>query len=116
MSINGIGSPGREDINRMINKMREMANKQAQTNPENKIQGDNNFSSALTQVKESVNTVNNLQMDSKAVKEAYISGDKNVSLSEVVLASQKSGVAFQALLSVRNKMVEAYKEVMNMPI
>ncbi|MGZ5030965.1 MAG: flagellar hook-basal body complex protein FliE, partial [Methylobacter sp.] len=43
-------------------------------------------------------------------------GDTNVSLAEVMVASQKASVSFQAMLQVRNKLVEAYKDVMNMPI
>ena len=43
-------------------------------------------------------------------------GDQNVSLSDVMIASNKSGLAFDATVQVRNKMVEAYKEVMSMPV
>lgn len=50
------------------------------------------------------------------MSKAYIKGDPNVSISDVMIASQKSSVAFQAATQVRNKLVEAYKDVMNMPI
>jgi flagellar hook-basal body complex protein FliE len=43
-------------------------------------------------------------------------GDPNVSLSEVMIASQKSSLAFSAMVEVRNKFLEAYKEVMSMPV
>jgi flagellar hook-basal body complex protein FliE len=33
-----------------------------------------------------------------------------------MVAQQKSSVSFQATLQVRNKLVEAYKDVMNMPM
>ncbi len=48
--------------------------------------------------------------------EDFESGDANVSLAEVMVASQKASVSFQAMLQVRNKLVEAYKDVMNMPM
>ncbi|MDH5360960.1 MAG: flagellar hook-basal body complex protein FliE, partial [Gammaproteobacteria bacterium] len=40
-------------------------------------------------------------------------GDKNVSLAEVMLAKEKAGVAFQTMLTVRSKLIEAYKEIQN---
>jgi flagellar hook-basal body complex protein FliE len=43
-------------------------------------------------------------------------GDRSVSLAEVMIASQKSSVAFEATVQVRNKLVESYKEIMNMPV
>ena len=107
---------GRDDINKMIEKMREMANKQTPGVTQTEAVKPNDFSNILTQVSNSVENVNNLQMQSKGLKEAYVSGDKNVSISQVVMASQESGLAFQALLSARNKLLEAYKEVMNMPV
>ena len=38
------------------------------------------------------------------------------SLTDVMVAQQKASVSFQATLQVRNKLVEAYKDVMNMPM
>ncbi|HEX4937182.1 MAG TPA: flagellar hook-basal body complex protein FliE, partial [Candidatus Kapabacteria bacterium] len=34
----------------------------------------------------------------------------------VMVASQKSSLAFQAVVQVRNKLVDSYKEIMNMPV
>ncbi|CSI67451.1 flagellar hook-basal body protein FliE [Vibrio cholerae] len=43
-------------------------------------------------------------------------GDEGISLSDVMIARNKSSVAFEATIQVRNKLVEAYKELMNMPV
>lgn len=43
-------------------------------------------------------------------------GDSTVTLSDTVIAREKSGVAFEATVQVRNKLVEAYKEIMSMPV
>ena len=43
-------------------------------------------------------------------------GDRSVSISDAMIASQKASVAFTATVEVRNKFVEAYKEIMNMPV
>jgi len=106
----------RADIARALEKIREMAHQQETKNGGTKSIEQNNFSSILSQASNSINAVNNLQNESSRLKAAYASGDKSINLSEVVLASQKSSLAFQALLQVRNKMVDAYRDVMSMPM
>lgn len=73
----------------------------------------NNFGDLLT---DALNTVNDLQKETGAKKLAFEMGDRNVSLAEVMVASSKSGVALDAAVQVRNKFVEAYKEIMSMPV
>ena len=65
---------------------------------------------------DAINTVNGLQKDAKAKATAMEMGDRSVSLAEVMIASQKSSVAFEATVQVRNKLVESYKEIMSMPV
>ena len=48
--------------------------------------------------------------------EAFETGATNISLADVMVATQKANVSFQAMLQVRNKLVEAYQDVMNMPM
>ena len=63
-----------------------------------------------------VSQVNALQKSSGDLKTAFEMGDPNVNLADVMIASQKASVAFEATVQVRNKMVEAYQEVMRMSI
>ena len=67
-------------------------------------------------LKDALDTVNGLQQDTKQKATALERGDKNISLAEVMIASQKSSVAFEATVQVRNKLVEAYKDIKNMPV
>ncbi len=67
-------------------------------------------------LEQAVDKVNGIQKNSAALSKAYEQGDPNVDISDVMVASQKAGVAFQATLQVRNKLVDAYRDVMNMPI
>jgi flagellar hook-basal body complex protein FliE len=46
---------------------------------------------------------------------AYVRGD-DVSLTDVAIAMQKSSVAFEATVQVRNKILESYKEIMSMTV
>lgn len=67
-------------------------------------------------LKQAINDVNEKQEISGKMKSAFESGSKTVNLAEVMVASQKADVSFKAMLQVRNKLVEAYKDVMNMPM
>lgn len=63
-----------------------------------------------------IGTVNENQQAANNLATRYELGDPAVDLPEVMIALQKSSVSFQAMTQVRNKMVEAYKEIMSMPI
>ncbi len=63
-----------------------------------------------------VNSVNELQQTSKQLSTAYEMGDPNVDITRVMIAAQKSSVSFEALTQVRNRVVQAYEDIMNMPI
>ena len=43
-------------------------------------------------------------------------GVEGVELSQVMVEMQKARISFEALSQVRNKMITAYKDIMNMPI
>lgn len=73
---------------------------------------DNTFSKVLATA---MDKVDDLQQESGRLKEAYERGD-NVNLAEVMVASQKASLSFQAMVQVRNRLIEAYKDIMNMPV
>lgn len=74
------------------------------------VQGD--FSSALTQA---VNEVNHLhQSADKAVQNVQAGRTEN--LHEAIIALEKADIAFRTLLTVRNKLLEAYQEIMRMQV
>jgi flagellar hook-basal body complex protein FliE len=76
----------------------------------NKVPG---FGEIMSQA---VNKVNEVQKASSAMATAYEQGVGGVDITDVMIASQKASVSFQAMVQVRNKLVEAYRDVMNMPI
>jgi len=67
-------------------------------------------------LKNSIDAVNNTQQKASTLRTAFEQGEEGLDLAEVMIAVQKSSVSFQAMVEVRNKLVEAYKDVMNMPI
>ena len=64
----------------------------------------------------SLTAVSETQKSSADLSLAFAAGDPNVELSEVMVAMQKASLSFEATTQVRNKLLSAYKEVMNMTV
>jgi flagellar hook-basal body complex protein FliE len=71
--------------------------------------------SFIESVKTLVDQVNAQDVKADALGEAYQRGE-DVPLTDVVLSMQKASLSFEATLQVRNKVVKAYEEIMNMPV
>ncbi|MCB1760773.1 MAG: flagellar hook-basal body complex protein FliE [Gammaproteobacteria bacterium] len=67
-------------------------------------------------LKQSIDSVNDAQVKAAEMKTSFELGQGDLNLAEVMIAAQKSSVSFEAMVQVRNKLIDAYKEVMNMPI
>jgi flagellar hook-basal body complex protein FliE len=66
-------------------------------------------------ISNAIGNVNELQNADDKLQDAYDRGE-NVPLTDVVLSMQKSSLAFEATLQIRNKVLKAYEEIMNMPV
>ncbi len=100
-------------INQVLAQMRAM---QALANPQatpEAVQGQGNFSNLMH---DSIREVNAAMQESRAMTTRFEMGDPSVSLAEVMVNSQKAGLQFQAVAEIRNRVLSAYKEVMNMPV
>ncbi len=119
MTINTVSNM-KIDLNDMLSRIREVSNKnKAFDVSDNKHTPEvkkNNFSDVLGSLSNVLDNVNTIQNKTDSIKNAYLLGDKNTSLADVIVSSQKSKLAFEGLVTVRNKILEAYKEVMNMPV
>ena len=71
------------------------------------------FSDAL---KNSLQAVSDSQKSAQALGQRFALGDDSVSLSDVMINMQKASINFQATVQVRNKLVSAYHEIMNMQV
>ena len=67
-------------------------------------------------LKTTIDSVNAAQKNSSEMKMKWQQGDPNTSIAEVMIASQKADVSFRAAAEVRNKLVTAYQDIMNMPV
>lgn len=63
-----------------------------------------------------LDNVNALQKESRTMQTRFDLGDPSLSFVDVMVAKEKSGIAFEATVQVRNKLLEAYKTIMNMPV
>ncbi len=71
------------------------------------------FSGAL---KASLDGINQAQHRAEEMQKAFVLGDDKVSLSDTMIAMQKANISFQTAVQVRNKMVSAYNDIMNMQV
>jgi flagellar hook-basal body complex protein FliE len=63
-----------------------------------------------------IDSVNGTQQAANHLRESYEVGATGVSLTQVMVAAEKSSIAFDAMVQVRNKLVQAYQDIMNMPV
>lgn len=119
----------RADINSVLSEIRNMRSQMMENQrveQDNNIRGQvdrparvqetsetPNFGDMLSQA---VGSVNELQQSSSDLKTAYDMGDPNVDITRVMIASEKSSISFEALTQVRNRVVKAYEDIMNMPV
>lgn len=64
---------------------------------------------------DALNQVNELQVESSKMTDSFIAGETD-NIHSVIMAGSKANLALQMTMQVRNKVMEAYKEVMNMQI
>lgn len=81
--------------------------------PETQAAGGPSFAEMLGQA---VGKVNETQQASNQLAKAFEIGQSGVDLTDVMIASQKASVSFQAATQVRNKLVQAYQDIMQMPV
>ncbi len=71
------------------------------------------FASVL---KSSLDSVAQAQNHAESLQKAFVLGDDKVSLSEVMIDMQKANISFQTTVQVRNKVIAAYNDIMNMQV
>jgi len=67
-------------------------------------------------LKSSLDGVARAQAKSEEMQKAFVLGDNNTSLSDTMIAMQKASINFQTAVQVRNKVVQAYNDIMNMQV
>lgn len=101
-------------VDQLLVQMRSMAEKAQglQVNT-HQAEGMADFSTLL---KSSVEKVNEVQQQAGQLTKAFEMGDRDVNLVDVMIGLQKASLSFQAMTQVRNRLVSAYQDVMNMQL
>lgn len=125
MSVGGINT---SQIDSMLALMRNM---QAQASPPASAASGASAANAISPVadtgssakvsfadalKNSLGEVNQIQQQAQTMGDQFASGNDNISISDVMIATQKANISLQTTVQVRNKMVAAYTDIMNMQI
>jgi flagellar hook-basal body complex protein FliE len=71
------------------------------------------FSSALAGALKSVSATH---LEATTMQRELQMGNPTVSIEETMVAMQKAQIGFQATMQVRNKLVQAYSDIMNMHV
>jgi len=60
--------------------------------------------------------VSSAQNEARAMSREFSAGDPNVNLQDVMVNLEKASLSFQQMVQVRNRLVSAYQDIMNMPV
>jgi flagellar hook-basal body complex protein FliE len=100
-------------IQQVIHQMRALAERSPVKPAAEPAANATGFANLLQQ---SLNNVNQLSSESRQLQEAFQRGDPGVNLAQVMVAAQKSSIGFEATLQVRNRLLQAYQDIMNMQV
>jgi flagellar hook-basal body complex protein FliE len=67
-------------------------------------------------LKNTIEQVNQTQQQAEDMAAKFAAGDGNTNLHEVMISLQKANLSFQEMVQVRNRLVSAYNDVMNMQV
>ncbi|MFV8781617.1 flagellar hook-basal body complex protein FliE [Microbulbifer sp. SA54] len=97
----------------LINNLQGLAGEAAGKNTRVDLAVGGGFGAAL---RASLERINTLQNESASKSRAFQAGDADVALHEVMIAGQKASIAFEMGVQVRNRLLNAYKDIMNMQV
>lgn len=101
-------------IEQMIGELRSTAQAaSAKPAADAKAAGGVDFAEVL---QDALKDVSAAQQEARGMARQFSTGDPNVNLQDVMVNLQKASLSFQQMVQVRNKLVSAYQDIMNMPV
>ena len=113
--VEGIYQNQVSSLMEQIRESRERQDLISSDQPGNSLEPSRRVDGFGSYVENAVQSVNETQMKAADMRDAYERGE-DIPLTDVVLAMQKSSLAFEATLQVRNKLLKAYEDIKNMPV
>lgn len=106
-----------QGIDQMLSLLRATAAQAANKPNETQSSGAASTGTDFAQVlQNSIAQVNQVQQKAEDMAANFAAGDGNANLHDVMIALQKANISFQEMVQVRNKLVTAYHDVMNMQV
>ncbi len=96
-----------------LDKVVEAAFGASSRKTEGAASGGSDFANLIQQ---SLAAVNDTQAQAESAAHQYQLGQNNVSLEDAMISMQKANISFQTTVQVRNKLVSAYNDIMNMQV
>jgi flagellar hook-basal body complex protein FliE len=103
------------EINQVLAQIRALSG-QTQASPAGSTTQSTGGSEFAKLLRQGVDQVNQSEQRSSELATAFERGTPGVELPQVMLEMQKATVSFRALTEVRNRLVTAYQDIMNMPM
>lgn len=102
-----------QGIDQMLREMRGASTRAAGGEPAAGGQDSSGFADAL---KASLQSISGTQEEAARLQQEFDQNSTDVNLQDVMVSLQKANVSFQAMVQVRNRLVSAYQEIMNMQV
>jgi len=104
-------------IENMLSQMRQVAQAASNLPAGNGVRdAEGPKGGFAAELAKSLSRVSEAQNTATAQAQSFQAGDAGVSLNDVMIDMQKAGIAFQATLQVRNRLIQAYQEIASMPV
>ena len=102
-------------IDQMLSELRSVSQvaQGKAVSPADAPAGGVNFADVLNNALKDVSAA---QGEARAMAQNFSAGDPNVNLQDVMVNLQKASLSFQQMVQVRNKLVNAYQDIMNMSV
>lgn len=101
-------------IEQMLSELRSVAHSASAKPAQSAQQAEGtDFAQVLQSAMKDVSAA---QQEAQQMAQGFSSGDPNVNLQDVMVNLQKANISFQQMVQVRNKLVNAYQDIMNMQV
>jgi flagellar hook-basal body complex protein FliE len=102
------------EIDRVLAQIRSLSTQMRPSAPQPSAAQGSGESQFATLLKQGIDQVNQSQQRATEVADAFARGAPGVELPQVMVQMEKASVSFRALTEVRNRLISAYQDIMNM--
>lgn len=102
------------EIDRVLAQIRSLSTQMRPAAPQAAAAQGSGESQFATLLKQGIDQVNQSQQRATELADAFSRGAPGVELPQVMVQMEKASVSFRALTEVRNRLISAYQDIMNM--